>query len=186
MHLPQTAEYALRAMTYIANLREGESVRARDLGRAIAVPGPYLSKLLRRMVVAKLLTSRKGHGGGFVLAQPPTFIRFLDILTASDYDINPKHCAFGWGSCNPHNPCPMHPTWTKLNDSLCTWAATTTLADVLLANGLPSPADVLAGRQPPAEAMLGRDGPLATTRRGRKPLARNQVAARAASAPDQP
>ncbi len=180
MHLPQTAEYALRAMTYIANLREGDSVRARDLGRAIGVPAPYLSKLLRRMVVAHLLTSRKGHGGGFALAQPPTFIRFLDVLSASDYDINPKHCAFGWGSCNPNNPCPMHPTWTKLNDALCTWAATTTLADVMTGQGLPAPADVLSGRVPPAEAVVGRDGPLATTRRGRRPLQRGQVDARAA------
>lgn len=171
MHLPQTAEYALRAMTYIANLADNQSVRAQDLGRAVGVPAPYLSKLLRRMVVANLLKSQKGHGGGFVLAQPPSFIRFLDILAASDYAVNPKHCAFGWGACNPGNPCPMHPTWAKLNDSMCDWAAKTTLADVLVPGGLPNPAEVLAGRTAPPELVAGRDGPL-VAKRGRRPKLR--------------
>ncbi len=139
MYLPQTVEYALRAMAYIANMPEGVAVRARDLSTATGVPAPYLSKLLRRMVVAGLLESQKGHGGGFTLAMPPRFVRFLDIMMAADFRPDPTHCAFGWGACKPAMPCPLHPTWNGLNEALCTWAANTTLANVIVPGGLPHP-----------------------------------------------
>lgn len=139
MHLPQTVEYALRAMTYIANLPEGQAVRARDLSAVTGVPAHYLSKLLRRLVVAGLLESQKGHGGGFVLAMPPRFIRFLDVMMAADFRPDPAHCAFGWGACRPSQPCPLHPAWNSLNEALCNWAAQTTLADVTVEGGLPIP-----------------------------------------------
>lgn len=156
MHLPQTVEYALRAMTYIANLPEGHAVRARDLSTVTGVPSHYLSKLLRRLVVAGLLDSQKGHGGGFVLAMPARFIRFLDVMMAADFRPDPTHCAFGWGSCRPTQPCPLHPAWSTLNEALCSWAATTTLADVAVPGGLPLPAQVAAAL---AEQLTGATQP---------------------------
>ncbi|MFZ4578817.1 MAG: RrF2 family transcriptional regulator [Myxococcota bacterium] len=155
MHLPQTVEYALRAMTYMANLPADRAVRARDLSVATGVPVHYLAKLLRRLVVAGLLKSQKGHGGGFVLAQPPRFIRFLDVMMAADFTPNPVHCAFGWGACKTDQPCPLHSSWSKLNEALCDWAATTTLADVALPGGLPMPhAEVeTAGGLPPSRVF---------------------------------
>lgn len=173
MHLPQTVEYSLRAMTYIANLGEDAAVRAADLSAATGVPGPYLSKLLRKMVLAGLLTSQKGHGGGFVLAQPPKFIRFLDIMAAADYIINPKHCAFGWGNCNSVKPCPLHPAWAKLNDSMADWAARLTLADVVVMGGLPPPSAIASGEAERPDLAADRDmTTVPRKRRGRRPKLR--------------
>lgn len=162
MLLSQTVQYALRAMTYLANLPPGKSVRARDLGRATDVPVHYLSKLLRRMVSAGLLESQKGHGGGFVMAMPPRFVRLLDIMLAAEFRPDPNHCAFGWGACRPAAPCPLHPAWSSLNDMVCEWAAQTTLADVLVPGGLPMPHEdiqpealraLMARRAPESEAV---------------------------------
>ena len=153
MQLPQTVEYALRAMAYIANLPAAESVRAHDLAAATNVPPHYLSKLMRRLVVAGLLKSQKGHHGGFVLAMPARYIRALDIMIAADYRPDPAHCAFGWGNCRPAEPCPLHPSWSKLNDAICTWAAMTTLADMLVEGGLPSPAEVAAAVPHPGDGV---------------------------------
>jgi len=75
--LSQTAEYALRAMAWIATNGDGQIVRAHDLSDAVDVPAHYLAKILRRLVVAELLVSHKGPGGGFGLARPPAEIRFL-------------------------------------------------------------------------------------------------------------
>lgn len=181
MHLPQTVEYALRAMSYIANLPEGQAARAKDLSVVTNVPGPYLSKLLRRMVVAGLLTSQKGHGGGFVLAKSARFIRFLDVMVAADYDIDPKHCAFGWGTCNSTKPCPMHPAWARLNEALCDWAARVTLADVAVPGGLPAPSQIVAGEVQGMADVLGRSlrDPDGRKRRGRKPRLSIELAAEA-------
>lgn len=130
MYFTQTAEYALRAMVYVASLKEGESIRSADLSEKTGIPSHYLSKIMRRMVVDGLVHSQKGHRGGFRLSRPPTAIRFLDILVASGYNPEPDRCAFGWGECDAVNPCPLHPVWSELNNSFLDWAGRTTLETV--------------------------------------------------------
>lgn len=130
MLVSQTAEYALRAMAYLATLENGAAVRALDLSEATAIPPHYLSKILRRLVLHDLLLSRKGHGGGFTLARPRDQIRFLDILAAADAAPSENVCAFGWGSCDSQHPCPLHDSWNGMNQEFLRWARETTLADV--------------------------------------------------------
>ena len=130
MVLPQTAEYALRAMAWLATLPAGEQVRAVDLSVTTGIPTHYLSKVLRRLVLAGLLNSQKGQGGGFSLARPASEIAFLDILTAVDAYPVQGRCAFGWGDCEVNNPCPLHPAWSRLSELLQEWASESTLAEV--------------------------------------------------------
>lgn len=127
MNLPQTAEYALRALSVIAT-SEG-LVSAETIAREANVPQPYLHKVLRRLVAAGLLEARKGPGGGFMLAKPARKIRLIDVLVATDTDL-PDACAFGWGKCDAKHPCPLHGTWSELKESITSWASHTTLEDV--------------------------------------------------------
>ncbi len=131
MLLPQTAEYALRAMAWLALQGEGAAVPGKELSTATGIPSHYLSKILRRMVVSGLLNSRKGHGGGFSLARPPAQITFCDILDAVDAAPTSGRCAFGWGRCDDANPCPLHHSWSRISSEFHHWAVTGTLADVV-------------------------------------------------------
>ena len=128
--LSRTAEYALRAMAHVATLPKGEPIRAAELAIAADVPLAYLSKILRRLVLAGLLESERGHHGGFTLAKPPSRIRFGDILAAAEADSEPVACAFGWGRCDASRPCPLHPSWTQLKGAYEKWAQITTLASI--------------------------------------------------------
>jgi Rrf2 family protein len=128
--ISQTAEYALRALALIAALPEGRSLTAIEVADYATVPVHYLSKVLRRLVAAGLLSSQKGHGGGFCLARPAPEIRFADVLAAVGEPLVIGRCAFGYAVCNADNPCPLHPAWKLLNESFERWAATTTLADI--------------------------------------------------------
>ncbi len=130
MLLPQTAEYALRAMAQLAAMPPDTPVRARDLSRDTEIPPEYLSKILRKLVLAGLLQSRKGHGGGFSLALRPREIRFMDILAA--VGAYPAHgrCVFGWGDCNATHPCLLHDVWLGMSDSFRDWATNTTLDQI--------------------------------------------------------
>ena len=130
MIFSQTAEYALRAMAWMATLENGTAIRATDLSKAAAVPKHYLSKVMRRLVVAELVISGKGHGGGFALARSQSRIKLLDILAAVDAAPGSGVCAFGWGPCDPNNPCPLHPAWSIISDGIYDWANQTTLADM--------------------------------------------------------
>ncbi|CAG0985501.1 Putative HTH-type transcriptional regulator [Myxococcaceae bacterium] len=126
--LSQTAEYALRAAAWIAAYSPEAPIRARDLSRATGIPAQYLSKILRRLVVARILRSQRGQGGGFVLARPPAEISFLEVLSAVEASPEEGRCAFGWGMCRPDAPCPLHHAWTPFGEAFRQWAATTTLA----------------------------------------------------------
>lgn len=131
MILPQTAEYALRAMVCLATTAEpGQPMLARELSELTAIPIHYLAKILRRLVLADLLESKKGFGGGFVLARAPETISFRDILQAVDSDPVAGRCAFGWGKCDGARPCPMHDAWASMARSFQEWAERTTLEHV--------------------------------------------------------
>jgi Rrf2 family iron-sulfur cluster assembly transcriptional regulator len=134
MLLSQTAEYALRAMAWLSLQSRSEPQRARDLSAATQIPLHYLSKILRRLVLAGLLTSQKGQGGGFLLAREPEAIRFQDILTAVDALPDEDTCAFGWGTCGEENPCPLHGAWSEIKQAMQDWAQNTTLDSVTEAN----------------------------------------------------
>jgi Rrf2 family protein len=126
----QTSEYAIRAMATIATLPPGNMVRATDLGEATGIPSSYLSKILRRLVLADLLVSQKGKRGGFRLARPAGRIQFIEILNAVDAFPAEGRCAFGWGMCEELKPCPLHAPWRRLKDRVQDWANDTTLAEV--------------------------------------------------------
>jgi Rrf2 family iron-sulfur cluster assembly transcriptional regulator len=123
-------------MAALATSPAGVPVRAADLSKITGIPSHYLSKVLRRLVLAGLLTSQKGQGGGFELARAPERISFMDILTAVDAYPTEGRCAFGWDICDESQPCPLHGAWSELNDHLRRWATGTTLAEVEKANSL--------------------------------------------------
>ncbi len=129
MLLSQTAQYALRAMTVLTALGPGATARTRDLAGPSRVPIDYLSKILRKLVQAKLLVSERGHHGGFRLSRPPSEITIAEILEAVDEGLNGETCAFGFSRCDLKNPCPLHPMYSELTDSVKAWALRTTLAN---------------------------------------------------------
>jgi Rrf2 family protein len=130
MLLSQTAEYALRAMAWLAMAPESKPVRAADLARATGIPTYYVSKVLRRLVLADLLESQKGQGGGFSLSRVPREISFINILSAVDAFPTQGRCAFGWGQCDATDPCPLHNSWSQLDDRIRDWAAGTSLGEI--------------------------------------------------------
>ncbi|MFT4975497.1 MAG: Rrf2 family iron-sulfur cluster assembly transcriptional regulator [Myxococcota bacterium] len=130
MLLTQTARYALRAMSCLALQPPQEPLRSQELARQTSPPSSYLSKVMRQLVLAGLVTSQRGHSGGFQLAKPPRQIHFIEILTAVDYHIEAGRCAFGVGSCDPLQPCPLHHTWSTLVERFDDWARQTSLAEI--------------------------------------------------------
>jgi Rrf2 family protein len=126
--LSQTAEYALRVMTVLARQEPGESLLGADLSLETGIPREYLSKILRRLVLAGLLESRKGRGGGFALVSPAAKLTFKDVLTAVDAYPRDDRCAFGWGSCDKSKACPLHASWSRMNAYFLRWAEESTLA----------------------------------------------------------
>lgn len=111
--LSQTIEYALRAMTYLASLDRGSAVNSETIAQQTRVPKGYLSKVLRDLVVAELVLSRRGPHGGFSLARDPRRVSMLDVVNAVDPIPRLTKCPLG----NPAHVtlCPLH---RRLDDAI--------------------------------------------------------------------
>lgn len=132
MLLNLTAVYGMRAMATLAGLAPGESLNAAALAERTGVPQQYLSKVMRKLVLARLVRSQRGPGGGFTLMKPAADIRLGDVLSAIDRERG-NACAFGYDECDPDNPCALHPIWSRLQESLASWTDQFTFGDLLAA-----------------------------------------------------
>ena len=126
----RTTEYAMRAMANLALQPRDQPMPAKALAKVTGIPQHYLSKIMKKLVGAGLVKSKKGHGGGFTLRKPKKEIHYLDILVASGYEAHPIRGVFGWGECNSEAPCPLHDSWVDLNEAFKEWAMKKTLIDV--------------------------------------------------------
>ena len=89
-------------------------VTARQLSDWGRIPLNYLSKILRVLVRADLLTAHRGVGGGFRFARSPAQITIMDIVAPfEDVDRDPI-CPFGQASCSDDNPCSLHERWEAM------------------------------------------------------------------------
>lgn len=85
MKIPAKLDYTCRILCELARHHaSGEPVRIDHLSRVEAVPANFLAQLLGELKTAKLVVSRRGITGGFLLARSPDRITLLDIIEAVD------------------------------------------------------------------------------------------------------
>jgi Rrf2 family protein len=81
--LSQTAEYALRAMVYLAE--DGDDrITTQRIAEKAKIPAGYLAKVMQNLARAGLVNAQRGLGGGISLARPAEEISILEILDAVD------------------------------------------------------------------------------------------------------
>lgn len=79
--LPKTAEYALRAVVWLA--RAGDQTESADRrAKHTKVPRRYLHTVLQELVRAELVRSQPGPGGGYALDRTARKITILDVVNA--------------------------------------------------------------------------------------------------------
>ena len=77
--ITRDTDYAIRALIFIAQSKKN-IVSVADLVGALAIPRPFLRKILQILNRNGLLKSYKGKGGGFKLAKPATNITLIEIM----------------------------------------------------------------------------------------------------------
>jgi Rrf2 family protein len=123
--------HAIRAITVLAGLVDGEYRGAAAIARATGSPANYLSKLLHQMSRAGIILSQKGQGGGFRLPRPPEEMTVFEVVEAIDDMRAWTRCIFGNPECSDTLPCGMHERWQPVRDAFLTMLKTTTIADVV-------------------------------------------------------
>ena len=79
--ISQTAEYALRAIAYLAT-RQVTPTNSRDLAEATQIPQDYLTKVMRELDRAGIVTAQRGPGGGYTLTATADQLNVLEVVNA--------------------------------------------------------------------------------------------------------
>ncbi len=122
----KACEYGIRALTYLARHPDERSV-VRDISDEEGVPHYFLGKILQTLAKHDLVSSIKGPGGGFGLAQPAEQITLYDIRAAIDGNQDLFDCAVGYEDCTAQSPCALHDDFEPLRDEIIAYLKTTTL-----------------------------------------------------------
>ncbi|MGD9544796.1 MAG: Rrf2 family transcriptional regulator [Methylocystis sp.] len=91
--LTKKAKYGLKAMVHLAGVRPGETALIADIASANQIPKKFLDAILGELRNAGFVHSKKGKGGGYMLARPPEEIGVGNIVRALDGPLAPIQCA---------------------------------------------------------------------------------------------
>lgn len=125
----QSAQYALRALTYLAGERD-RLVTVQEISESEDIPRQFLAKLLHLLRRAGIVMSVQGQGGGFTLARNPSEITLLDVVECVDGRQDFDKCAFGLPRCGDEMPCPFHERWKAVRAEVERFLREQTLASV--------------------------------------------------------
>ncbi len=115
MHVSRKADYAVRALAYLAGRPDDGLVLISEIAAAMAVPQAFLSKIMRELVDADLADSQPGRRGGYKLARDATSITFRQIMEAVDGPIHMVPCQDdGRDSCQVAGNCTQVPIWDRI------------------------------------------------------------------------
>jgi Rrf2 family protein len=104
--ISQTAEYALRAIVYLAG-QEGSARTTAQIAETTLIPAGYLAKVMQSLSRARLVNSQRGLNGGFTLAHDPHQLSVLAVINAVDPIRRFPECPLGIPS-HGRRLCPLH------------------------------------------------------------------------------
>jgi Rrf2 family protein len=104
--ISQTAEYALRAIVYLADQRGSPRTTA-QIAEVTQVPPGYLAKVMQSLSRMRLVHSQRGLNGGFTLTRDPAELSMLEIISAVDPIRRFHECPLGVPT-HSENLCPLH------------------------------------------------------------------------------
>jgi Rrf2 family protein len=141
MKVSTRGDYASRALLSMAlHLEELGPQSVRDIADRTALPQPYLEQILLALKGAGLVKSKRGVGGGYLLARSAELISLAEIISAVDGPIqagdfgNPHEN----GACDHEGHCVLLTVWSEVSDHMRSHLSSFTLADMVSrARGLP-------------------------------------------------
>jgi Rrf2 family protein len=120
--LSKRSKYAIKALLALAEHERGEPVRIADLALEEQIPPKFLELILLGLKNQGILRSRKGKGGGYLLARDPADIYLGQIVRMFDGPLAPVPCAsqtayVACADCPDEAVCGVHLAMKAVRDA---------------------------------------------------------------------
>lgn len=127
MKVSTRGDYATRALLSLALHGLDRPTSVKEIAERTDLPQPYLEQILLAAKGAGLVRSKRGVGGGYVLARPPSEITLAEILSAVD---GPLATPLGeHDHCEGH--CVLQEVWVWVSDEMRRLLEGYTVADLV-------------------------------------------------------
>lgn len=127
--ISQTAEYALRAVVFLADHPHSAST-VTQIAEATRVPAGYLAKVMQSLSRAGVVRSQRGLNGGFTLARDAADLTVLEVVNVVDPVRRYPECPLGLPN-HGKQLCPLHRRLDDAARALEDAFGRTKLADLL-------------------------------------------------------
>jgi len=118
MQITRQADYAVRAVLYLARLGGGERAATSTIAEEQRIPPSFLAKIISQLSIAGLLHTSRGARGGVTLARSARDVSLLDVIEAIDGPIMLNECVGEDADCSFDEDCPLRPVWCDAQDVL--------------------------------------------------------------------
>lgn len=126
MQITRQADYAVRAVLYLAQLGPEQRAATSQIAEEQQIPPSFLAKIVSQLSVAGLLQTSRGARGGVSLARDPEQISLLEVVEAIDGPILLNECVTHNGVCIFGDACVIKPVWCDAQTELVTRLKSTT------------------------------------------------------------
>jgi Rrf2 family protein len=121
--LTNKGKYGLKAMVHLAGCPAGRPALVADIAAANAIPKKFLDAILGELRTAGFVHSKKGRGGGYVLARPASEIMIGEIVRSLDGALAPIACASrafhrDCEDCPPDRPCAVRLVMAQVREAI--------------------------------------------------------------------
>ena len=121
-------DYAVRALLSLALHASDRPTSVKEIAERTNLPQPYLEQILLAVKGAGLVVSKRGVGGGYVLARPADEITLAQILGAVDGPLTTLVTEHD--HCEGH--CVLQEVWVSVGEEMRLHLDATTLADLVV------------------------------------------------------
>jgi len=132
MQITRQADYAVRAILYLARVHGTERSATSTVAEEQRIPPSFLAKIISQLSIAGLLHTSRGARGGITLAREPKDITLLEVVEAIDGPIQLNECVGEKGKCTFGNECPLQSVWCEAQDELVKRLKSTNFSDLLV------------------------------------------------------
>ena len=70
MQITKQADYAVRAMAYLAKLETNQRAATSDIAKAQKIPPSFLAKIISQLSISGLIYTSRGAHGGVMFSRP--------------------------------------------------------------------------------------------------------------------
>src|SRR3954462_3765516 len=130
MRLTTKGRFAVTAMVDLAMRHTRGPVTLAAISERQHISLSYLEQLFGKLRRHTLVSSVRGPGGGYNLAQPAQDISVANIVTAVDEPLDATQCG-GKENCHDDKRCMTHDLWATLNEKMQEYLSSVTLADLV-------------------------------------------------------